>query len=79
MDNKFNIFTYLGLDMVTPLYVGPYKPELLHKYNNDLMDNGLPHEGVVITELTGNRDKIMKVISTNYTMTAEKFDIPDSH
>jgi len=77
--SKINIFSILHLPIVDTLYTGPYDPTLLTKWNNDLMENELPHEGVVISCPTGDRSKIMKVVSPLYTMASEKYNIPDSH
>jgi len=77
--DKLNIFGILGLDTVEVLHNGKYSSQLLTKWNNDLMKNEVPHEGVVISCPTGDRSKIMKVVSPLYLMKAEELNIPDSH
>lgn len=81
MDNsyKLHLFSKLNIFPVETLYTGPYNSQLLTKWNNDLMENEIPHEGVVISCPSGDRSKIMKVVSPLYTMASEKYNIPDSH
>lgn len=76
---KKNAFKSLLLNTVKELYIGNYTEDLLTRWNNDKMDNGYYHKGVVISHINGSRDKIMKCVSPEYLIKAEKEEIPDSH
>jgi hypothetical protein len=39
----------------------------------------VPHEGIVIKHVSGNRGKIAKVINPDYLIYGEKHNVGDSH
>jgi RNA ligase (TIGR02306 family) len=78
---SFQIQHMLGLDYVPILYVGKWSQEIQDKYtfNNYIEGTKVPHEGVVIKHISGNRHKIAKVINPDYLIYGEKNDVGDSH
>lgn len=70
----------LQLNTVQSLYIGKYKDELLTKWNQDKIENtDIPHEGVVIKHISGDRKKIAKVVSPEFLIFSEKFNGSDNH
>jgi hypothetical protein len=70
----------LGLDYVPILYVGQWNSEIQTKFLYDgIPGTKIPHEGVVIKALDGNRHKVAKVINPDYLIYGEKHDVGDSH
>lgn len=65
----------------TVLYKGPWSKEIQDSYvlNQYIGNSKVPHEGVVVSCLTGDRRKIAKVINPEYHTYAEKHHVPDSH
>ena len=47
--------------------------------NNFIENTKIPHEGIVIKSITGDRAKIAKVINPDYLIYSEKHHVPDSH
>jgi hypothetical protein len=39
----------------------------------------VPHEGVVVKSVTGERNKVGKVINPDYSIFSEKNNVGDSH
>ena len=74
-------FKCLGLDEVETLYSGLWSKEEQDKYvfNNNIHGTKVPHEGVVVKCLSGNRHKIGKVINPDYLIYGEKNNVGDSH
>ena len=74
-------FKCLGLEEVETLYSGPWSKEEQDKYvfNNNIQGTKVPHEGVVVKCLSGNRHKIGKVINPDYLIYGEKNNVGDSH
>jgi len=48
-------------------------------FNNFIEGTKVPHEGIVIKHLSGNRHQVAKVINPSYLIYGEKHDIGDSH
>jgi RNA ligase (TIGR02306 family) len=71
----------LDLDYVDTLYMGPYNKSAIdmYVYNNYISGTKVPHEGVVVKHVSGQRNKIFKVINPEYLVYGEKHEIGDSH
>jgi RNA ligase (TIGR02306 family) len=76
-----NIFESLGLPRVEVLYMGPWSKEEQdkHVFNNMIKGTKVPHEGVVVKSVTGDRYKVGKVINPDYHIYGEKNNVGDSH
>ena len=76
-----NVFESLGLPRVEVLYLGTWSKEKQDKYvfNNNIEGTKVPHEGVVVKSVTGDRHKVGKVINPDYTIFSEKNNVGDSH
>ena len=75
------IFETLGLPTVEVLYKGNWSKEEQdkHVFNNFIEGTKVPHEGVVVKSLSGNRHKVAKVINPDYLIYGEKNNVGDSH
>jgi hypothetical protein len=71
----------LLLPHVPELYTGPWSQETQDKYtfNNYIDGTKVPHEGIVIKCVSGERQKVAKVINPDYLIYGEKHDVGDSH
>jgi hypothetical protein len=71
----------LQLPHVDVLYYGPWSQEVQDKYtfNNNIEGTKVPHEGIVIKHVSGERNKVAKVINPDYLIYGEKHDVGDSH
>jgi hypothetical protein len=71
----------LGLPRVEVLYLGTWSKEKQDKYvfNNYIEGTKVPHEGVVVKSVTGDRHKVGKVINPDYSIFSEKNNVGDSH
>jgi len=70
----------LGLPYVDVLWGGKWFPELQEKFLFDkIKDTKVPHEGVVISRVDGDRHKVAKVINPDYLIYGEKHNVGDSH
>jgi RNA ligase (TIGR02306 family) len=71
----------LDLDYVAILSVDTWSQELQDKYTFNQFIEGIkvPHEGIVIKHISGDRKRIAKVINPDYHIYAEKKDVGDSH
>lgn len=78
---SFVIHDILNLDYVPTLHYGLWSQEVQDKYtfNNFIEGTKVPHEGIVIKALDGNRHKVAKVINPDYLIYSEKHDVGDSH
>ena len=74
-------FECLGLPVVEKLYWGQWSQEEQdkHVFKNNILGTKVPHEGIVVKSIDGNRHKIGKVINPDYLIYGEKNDIGDSH
>jgi RNA ligase (TIGR02306 family) len=71
----------LELSHVEVLYNGPWSQELQDGYvfNNFIEGTKVPHEGIVIKHVSGERNKVAKVINPDYLIYGEKNNVGDSH
>jgi RNA ligase (TIGR02306 family) len=74
------IHEWLGLKNVPILEYNVWSEDLLTKYTFDKIEGTkVPHEGIVIKAVDGNRHKVAKVINPDYLIYGEKHNIGDSH
>ena len=75
------IFQTLDLPTVEVLYRGNWSKEEQDKYvfNNFIEGPKVPHEGVVVKCVSGERHKVGKVINPEYLIASEKHNYGDSH
>lgn len=78
---ELDIDYQLQLPHVEVLYTGKWNQEIQDKYtfNNFIPGTKVPHEGIVIKEISGDRNKVAKVINPDYLIYGEKNDVGDSH
>jgi RNA ligase (TIGR02306 family) len=78
IDIHYNI---LNLPYVPILHAGEWSQEIQDSlvFNNFIGDTKVPHEGIVIKNIDGNRHKVAKVINPDYLIYGEKHNIGDSH
>jgi RNA ligase (TIGR02306 family) len=71
----------LGLPHVEVLYEGKWNQEIQDSFvfNNFIEGTKVPHEGIVIKIISGERNKVAKVINPDYLIYGEKNDVGDSH
>ena len=74
-------FDCLQLPQVYLLYKGNWDKEEQDKYvfNNNIKGTKVPHEGIVVKSVTGDRRKVSKVINPDYFIYSEKNNVGDSH
>jgi RNA ligase (TIGR02306 family) len=74
-------FEVMDLPQVDVLYHGNWNKEEQDKYvfNNFIEGSKVPHEGVVVKSITGDRHKVAKVINPDYLIYGEKNNVGDSH
>jgi RNA ligase (TIGR02306 family) len=74
-------FNTLHLPHVPILYVGSWSQEIQDKFvfNNFIDGTKVPHEGIVIKHVNGERNKVAKVINPDYLIYGEKHNVGDSH
>ena len=79
--SNFMISQTLRLPYVDVLYTGPWSQEIQDEYvfNNFIPGTKVPHEGIVIKHVSGERNKIAKVINPDYLIYGEKHNVGDSH
>jgi RNA ligase (TIGR02306 family) len=75
------IIESMDLSYVPVLYVGNWSQKIQdkHTFNNFISDTKVPHEGIVIKHVSGERNKVAKVINPDYLIWGEKHDVGDSH
>jgi RNA ligase (TIGR02306 family) len=78
---EYCIAVTLGLPHVEVLYDGTWNQEVQDKFtfNNFIEGTKVPHEGIIIKEISGDRKKVAKVINPDYLIYGEKNDVGDSH
>jgi hypothetical protein len=77
---SFVIHDMIGLKNVPILEHNVWSEELLTKYTFDKIEGTkVPHEGVVIKSVDGDRRKVAKVINPDYLIYGEKHNVGDSH
>jgi hypothetical protein len=71
----------LELPHVGVLYTGPWSQETQDQFvfGNMIKGTKVPHEGIVIKHISGERNRVAKVINPDYLIYGEKHDIGDSH
>ena len=71
----------IELPHVPILYEGTWSQEIQDKYtfNNFIEGTKVPHEGIVIKHVSGERNKVAKVINPDYLIYGEKHNVGDSH
>lgn len=69
------------LPHVPILYTGAWSQKIQDDltFNNYIEGTKIPHEGIVIKHVSGERDKVAKVINPDYLIYGEKHDVGDSH
>jgi len=74
-------FDVLNLPQVERLYWGSWNKEKQDKFvfNSNIEGTKVPHEGIVVKSVTGNRGKVSKVINPDYLIYGEKNNVGDSH
>ena len=77
------VFASHGVELphVPVLYDGVWSQEIQDKYtfNNFIEGTKVPHEGIVIKHISGERSKVAKVINPDYLIYGEKHNVGDSH
>jgi RNA ligase (TIGR02306 family) len=78
---QYEITELLQLEHVKVLYTGTWNQEIQDSFvfNNFIYGTKVPHEGIVIKEISGDRKKVAKVINPDYLIYGEKHDVGDSH
>jgi RNA ligase (TIGR02306 family) len=71
----------LNLPHVAVLHTGMWSQEIQDEYtfNNFIQGSKVPHEGIVIKHVSGERSKVAKVINPDYLIYGEKHNVGDSH
>ena len=71
----------LDLPVVEVLYEGYWSQKVQDKFvfKNFIEGTKIPHEGIVIKDIRGSRQKIAKVINPDYLIYGEKHNVGDSH
>ena len=74
------LYDNLSLPYTIPLYVGKYDESKINEFVKDNFINktNIPHEGVVIKEISGDRKKVVKVINPDYLVNNGKNNNLDS-
>jgi RNA ligase (TIGR02306 family) len=75
------VFDELDLPKVDLLYTGPWDKEIQDSFvfGNFIEGTKVPHEGIVVKCLSGERHKVAKVINPDYLIYGEKNNVGDSH
>jgi len=75
------MLSQLDLPVVETLHVGRWSQEVQDEFvfNNFIPKTKVPHEGIVIKVVTGERNRIAKVINPDYLIYGEKHNVGDSH
>ena len=75
------MLSQLDLPIVETLYVGNWSQEVQDQFvfNNFIEGTKVPHEGIVIKHVSGERNRIAKVINPDYLIYGEKHNVGDSH
>jgi len=79
--SRLAIKNCLQLPYVEIVYKGLWSQEIQDRYvfNNFIEGTKVPHEGIVIKHISGERNKVAKVINPDYLIYGEKHDVGDSH
>ena len=90
VENGKYLNTYLAGYMIEDMLNLPHAPELYnglwsqeiqdrYTFNNNIEGTKVPHEGIVIKHVSGDRRKVYKCINPDYLIWSEKHDVGDSH
>jgi hypothetical protein len=77
-----NIIKYIiELPYVEILHKGLWSQEIQDRFvfNNFIEGTKVPHEGIVIKHISGERNKVAKCINPDYLIYGEKHNVGDSH
>jgi RNA ligase (TIGR02306 family) len=79
--SRLAIKNLLHLPYVELLYRGRWSQEIQDSFvfNNFIEGTKVPHEGIVIKHVSGERNKVAKVINPDYLIYGEKHNVGDSH
>lgn len=75
------ITAHFRVPYVPILWTGMWSKEIQDSFvlNNFIEGTKVPHEGVVVKDVSGDRRKIAKVINPDYLIYSEKNNVGDSH
>jgi RNA ligase (TIGR02306 family) len=81
LSSKYTIKYIIELPYVEVLYKGSWSQEIQDKFvfNTFIEGTKVPHEGIVIKHISGERNKVAKVINPDYLIYGEKHNVGDSH
>jgi RNA ligase (TIGR02306 family) len=81
LSTKYTIKYIIELPYVEIVYKGMWSQEIQDRFvfNNFIEGTKVPHEGIVIKHISGERNKVAKVINPAYLIYGEKYDVGDSH
>jgi len=76
-----SVFIHLDLPRVNMLHIGNWNKETQDSFvfGNFIEGTKVPHEGIVVKCLSGERHKVAKVINPDYLIYGEKNNVGDSH
>jgi RNA ligase (TIGR02306 family) len=80
-ETVYDMVNMLQLPHVEVLYTGTWLQEIQDSFvfNNFIPGTKVPHEGIIIKHISGDRKKVAKVINPDYLIYGEKHDVGDSH
>jgi len=81
ISTKYTTKYIIELPYVEILHKGLWSQEIQDKYvfNNFIEGTKVPHECIVIKHISGERNKVAKVINPDYLIYGEKHNVGDSH
>ena len=81
LDTEILISGILELPHVPVLYEGRWSQGIQDNFvfNNFINGSKVPEEGIVIKHVSGQRNKVSKVINPDYLIYSEKHNVGDSH
>jgi RNA ligase (TIGR02306 family) len=81
ISSRLTIKHWLQLPYVEVLHKGLWSQEIQDRFvfNNFIEGTKVPHEGIVIKHISGERNKVAKVINPDYLIYGEKHNVGDSH
>ena len=81
ISSRLAIKNWLQLPYVEVLHKGLWSQEIQDRFvfNNFIEGTKVPHEGIVIKHISGERNKVAKVINPDYLIYGEKHNVGDSH
>ena len=81
ISSRLTIKHWLQLPYVEVLHKGLWSQEIQDRFvfNNFIAGTKVPHEGIVIKHISGERNKVAKVINPDYLIYGEKHNVGDSH